>query len=89
LGLINTVLDIAKVESGQFILNMAEYAIETYLRPCARPPSDARNKKLALTTAVAKSLPVGLGDEQRLTRVLGARLSRWRFPRAEFRRRDV
>jgi signal transduction histidine kinase len=30
----------------------------------------AQNKKLALKTEVAKSLPVGLGDEQRLTQVL-------------------
>src|SRR5262249_42201064 len=29
-----------------------------------------KNKKLALRTEVAKSLPVGLGDEQRLTQVL-------------------
>jgi signal transduction histidine kinase len=30
----------------------------------------AQNKKLALKTEVAKSLPFGLGDEQRLTQVL-------------------
>src|SRR5262245_66274304 len=30
----------------------------------------AQNKKLLLKTDVAKSLPIGLGDEQRLTQVL-------------------
>ena len=30
----------------------------------------AQNKRLAFTTEVAKSLPLGLGDEQRLTQVL-------------------
>jgi GAF domain-containing protein/anti-sigma regulatory factor (Ser/Thr protein kinase) len=53
LGLINTVLDIAKIESGQFTLNMAEYAIESVVE-----------------TVRSKPLPVGLGDEQRLTQVL-------------------
>jgi len=71
LGLINTVLDIAKIESGQFTLNMTEYAIESVVETVrAATESLAQNKKLTLTTSVDKSLPVGLGDEQRLTQVL-------------------
>jgi GAF domain-containing protein/anti-sigma regulatory factor (Ser/Thr protein kinase) len=71
LGLINTVLDIAKIESGQFTLNMAEYAIESVVETVrSATESLAQNKKLALKTEVAKPLPIGLGDEQRLTQVL-------------------
>ena len=71
LGLINTVLDIAKIESGQFTLNMAEYAIESLVETVrSATESLAQNKRLALKTEVAKSLPIGLGDEQRLTQVL-------------------
>jgi len=71
LGLINTVLDIAKIESGQFTLNMAEYAIESVVETVrSATESLAHNKKVTLTTEVAKALPVGLGDEQRLTQVL-------------------
>jgi signal transduction histidine kinase len=71
LGLINTVLDIAKIESGQFTLNMAEYAIESVVETVrSATEALAQNKKLALTAEVAKSLPIGLGDEQRLTQVL-------------------
>src|SRR5262249_55838333 len=71
LGLINTVLDIAKIESGQFTLNMAEYALDSVVETVrSATESLAQNKKLVLTTEVAKSLPIGLGDEQRLTQVL-------------------
>jgi signal transduction histidine kinase len=71
LGLINTVLDIAKIESGQFTLNMTEYAIESVIETVrSATESLAQNKNLALKTEVAKSLPIGLGDEQRLTQVL-------------------
>jgi signal transduction histidine kinase len=71
LGLINTVLDIAKIESGQFTLHMTEYAIESMVETVrAATESLAQNKKLVLKTEVAMSLPVGLGDEQRLTQVL-------------------
>jgi signal transduction histidine kinase len=67
LGLINTVLDIAKIESGQFTLNMTEYDIESVVETVR---SLAQSKKLMLQTEVSKSLPIGIGDEQRLTQVL-------------------
>jgi signal transduction histidine kinase len=71
LGLINTVLDIAKIESGQFSLNLGEYAVESVVETVrAATESLAETKKLALKTDVAKRLPVCLGDEQRLTQVL-------------------
>jgi signal transduction histidine kinase len=71
LGLINTVLDIAKIESGQFTLHMAEYAIESVVETVrSATESLAQNKRPLLTTEVTKPLPLGLGDEQRLTQVL-------------------
>ena len=71
LGLINTVLDIAKIESGQFKLNLAEYALENVVETVrAATEALAENKKLGLKADVARSLPIGLGDEQRLTQVL-------------------
>jgi GAF domain-containing protein len=71
LGLINTVLDIAKIESGQFSLNMAEYAIDSVVETVrSATESLAQNKKLEFKTDVATPLPIGIGDEQRLTQVL-------------------
>jgi signal transduction histidine kinase len=68
LRLINTVLDIGKIESGQFTLNLTEYAIESVVETVRE--SLAQNNMLMLTTSVDKSLPIGLGDEQHLTQVL-------------------
>jgi GAF domain-containing protein/anti-sigma regulatory factor (Ser/Thr protein kinase) len=71
LGLINTVLDIAKIEAGQFNLNLGEYALDNVVETVrVATESLAETKKLALKTDVAKHLPIGLGDEQRLTQVL-------------------
>jgi len=71
LGLINTVLDIAKIEAGQFSLNLAEYALSNVVETVrAATESLAETKKLSFKTDVAKSLPIGFGDEQRLTQVL-------------------
>jgi len=50
---------------------MAEYAIESVVETVrSATESLAQNKKLSLKTEVAESLPIGLGDEQRLTQVL-------------------
>ena len=71
LGLINTVLDIAKIESGQFSLNLGEYALDSVVETVrVATESLAETKKLSLKTDVGKRLPLGLGDEQRLTQVL-------------------
>jgi len=71
LGLINTVLDIAKIESGQFNLNLGEYALDNVVETVrAATEALAESKKLGLKTDVVKSLPMGMGDEQRLTQVL-------------------
>jgi signal transduction histidine kinase len=71
LGLINTVLDISKIEAGQFKLNVAEYALGNVIETVrVATESLAAAKKLALETTVPKELPCGLGDEQRLTQVL-------------------
>jgi GAF domain-containing protein len=71
LGLINTVLDISKIEAGQFKLNLGEYALGSIVETVmGATESLAATKKLAFKTEVAKGLPYGLGDEQRLTQVL-------------------
>ena len=71
LGLINTVLDISKIEAGQFKLNLGEYALGSIVETVmVATESLAATKRLAFTIEVAKGLPYGLGDEQRLTQVL-------------------
>jgi len=71
LGLINTVLDLSKIEAGQFSLNMAEYALDSMVENVrVATESLAEGKKLALKTDVVRGLPHGIGDEQRLTQVL-------------------
>jgi signal transduction histidine kinase len=71
LGLINTVLDISKIEAGQFKLNLAEYALGSMVETVrVATESLAAGKNLALKTNVTQGLPHGLGDEQRLTQVL-------------------
>ena len=71
LGLINSVLDIAKVEAGQFSLNLADYALDNLVETVrAATESLAETKELSLKADIARQLPVGFGDEQRLAQVL-------------------
>ena len=71
LGLINSVLDISKIEAGQFSLNAAEYALDGMVETVrVQTESLATAKKLALNAFVATNLPHGFGDEPRLTQVL-------------------
>src|SRR6516165_10043625 len=68
LGLFNTVLDISKIEAGQFKLNLGEYALGSIVETVmGATESLAATKKLTFKAEVAKGLPYGLGDEQRLT----------------------
>ena len=71
LGLINTVLDISKIESGQFQLGLVEYSLDSMVETVrVATESLASAKKLSFRTDVVKGLPFGLGDEPRLTQVL-------------------
>ena len=52
-------LDIAKIESGQFRLNLGEYAIESVVETVmVATESLAETKKLAFKMDVAKGLPM-------------------------------
>jgi signal transduction histidine kinase len=71
LGLINEVLDISKIEAGQFKLELGDYLlgdIAESVRSTLEPL--AAEKALAFRVEVAPDLPAGHGDKRRLTQVL-------------------
>jgi signal transduction histidine kinase len=71
LGLINDVLDLSKIEAGQFVLELSEYCVQDIaqtVRSTLEPL--AADKKLAFKVEVATELPPGRGDGRRLTQVL-------------------
>jgi signal transduction histidine kinase len=71
LGLINDVLDLSKIEAGQLTLSLDDYAIGQVVRTVAATTEPlARAKGLKLTATIADGLPLGRGDERRLSQVL-------------------
>jgi signal transduction histidine kinase len=71
LGLINEVLDLSKIEAGQFKLDNAPFALpDTVTAAVASLESLAREKGLKLSAVTAPGLPQATGDEHRITQVL-------------------
>jgi signal transduction histidine kinase len=71
LGLINDVLDLSKIEAGQLVLTLDSYSIRDVVHGVYSAVEPlAASKKLAFKVDMPKDLPVGRGDERRLTQVL-------------------
>jgi GAF domain-containing protein len=71
LGLINDVLDLAKIEAGQLTLSLADYSIEDVVHGVyGAVESLAAEKRIAFEVEMSPDLPQGRGDERRLTQVL-------------------
>lgn len=71
LTLINDVLDISKMEAGQLSLSFSDYSMEEIVsNVIAAVESLGDEKSLALKADVSPNLPLGKGDEQRITQVL-------------------
>jgi signal transduction histidine kinase len=71
LGLINDILDLSKIEAGQLTLALGEYSMEVVAATVATAVEAlAAEKKLRLDVTVEPDLPMGHGDERRLTQVL-------------------
>ena len=71
LGLINDVLDLSKIEAGELTLSLADYSMRNVIETVvAATDSLARTKGLYVATNIISDLPLGHGDERRLTQVL-------------------
>jgi signal transduction histidine kinase len=71
LGLINDVLDLSKIEAGQLALSVDKYSMREVIQTViAATEALVAEKKLTFTTTIAVDLPMGEGDERRITQVL-------------------
>jgi signal transduction histidine kinase len=71
LGLINDVLDLAKIEAGQFTLALVNYSMREVVDSVINTVEPlAAEKKLAFRAEVATHLPAGYGDDRRIAQVL-------------------
>jgi GAF domain-containing protein len=71
LGLINDVLDLSKMEAGQLTLSLAEYSLKEVVQTVySAVESLAAEKNISLRVRTAPDLPLGRGDERRISQVL-------------------
>jgi signal transduction histidine kinase len=71
LGLINDVLDLAKIEAGQLTLEMTEYSMKRVVTGVLDGLEPlAGEKRIALRGEISRNLPPGWGDERRIAQVL-------------------
>jgi signal transduction histidine kinase len=71
LGLINDVLDISKIEAGQLSLSFDEYSLQGVVEAVITSIGVlAQAKGIEVRAVISPDLPVGYGDERRLTQVL-------------------
>jgi signal transduction histidine kinase len=71
LGLINAILDLSKIESGQLVLSVDDYSIRDVVQTVvSATESLAAAKNLPLKVEVSDDLPTGHGDERRISQVL-------------------
>ncbi|HWX88243.1 MAG TPA: HAMP domain-containing sensor histidine kinase, partial [Solirubrobacteraceae bacterium] len=71
LGLINDVLDLSKIEAGQLTLGVNDYSFGDVVQAVVSAvESLAAEKRLQMTVDVQAGLPIGHGDERRITQVL-------------------
>jgi signal transduction histidine kinase len=71
LKLINDVLDLAKIEAGQFTLEMAEYSMKDVVEGVLDAVEPlAGGKRIAVRGEISPNLPLGWGDEGRVRQVL-------------------
>jgi signal transduction histidine kinase len=71
LGLINDVLDLSKIEAGQLVLALGDYSLKNVVHTVSSVVEPLANEKqLAFSIELPPDLPLGYGDERRLTQVV-------------------